>query len=73
MTDVLIRDVPEETLRRLDSAAASLRLSRGEYLKRLLLREAPAEQPGVTRADLQRSADLVTDVLDPEVMAAAWR
>ena len=36
MSDVLIRDVPEDVVAAIDARAAALRLSRNEYLRRRL-------------------------------------
>lgn len=36
MSGVLIRDIPEDVLAAIDARAARLRLSRNEYLRRLL-------------------------------------
>jgi hypothetical protein len=72
MTDVLIRNVPEDDLARIDEQAARLGLSRGEYLRRRIIQEA--QRPGLTvaRADFDRLADLSEDLLDDDVMRDAW-
>ncbi|MFD7156833.1 ribbon-helix-helix protein, CopG family [Kribbella sp. NPDC059898] len=72
MSDVLIRDVPDEVLAVLDQRAASQGLSRSEYLRRQLSQEAARSEVTVTLADLQRLSELARDVKDPEVMAQAW-
>jgi hypothetical protein len=43
MTDVLIRDVPEEVVAVLDAHAARLGLSRTEYLRRRLAQDAATQ------------------------------
>jgi len=40
MTDVLVRDVPEDVIAALDSRASRLGLSRSEFLRRRLAQEA---------------------------------
>jgi hypothetical protein len=72
MSDVLIRDVPDDVLAVIDHRAASLGLSRSEYLRRQLSQEAGRSEVAVTLADLQRLSELARDLEDPEVMDQAW-
>ncbi|TCC20060.1 ribbon-helix-helix protein, CopG family [Kribbella speibonae] len=72
MSDVLIRDVPDEVLAVIDRRAAGLGLSRSEYLRRQLSQEAGRSEVTVTVADLEQVAYLARDVEDPEVMRQAW-
>lgn len=72
MTDVLIRNVPEDQLARLDAHAAQLGLSRGEYLRRQIAQDAARGTGAVTVDDLARAADLNKDLLDEQVMQDAW-
>jgi hypothetical protein len=72
MSDVLIRDVPDEVLAVIDHRAADLGLSRSEYLRRQLSQEAARSEVAVTLADFQRFSALARDLEDPEVMAQAW-
>ncbi|CAN5464710.1 type II toxin-antitoxin system antitoxin VapB2 [soil metagenome] len=72
MTDVLIRDVPEDDLKRIDEKAARLGLSRNEYLRRQIAQDAARELSTVTRADFERLTDLGRDLLDDDVMRGAW-
>ena len=72
MTDIVIRNVPEEDLARIDDRAARLGLSRGEYLRRRISQDAAREVGRVTVADLERAATLSQDLLDDEVMRRAW-
>jgi hypothetical protein len=72
MSDVLIRDVPEDVLAVLDHRASHLGLSRNEYLRRKLSQEAGRSETPVTAGDLQRFAHTVRDLADPEVMDQAW-
>jgi len=72
MSDVLIRDVPDDVLAVIDHRAAGLGLSRSEYLRRQLSQEAGRSEVTVTVADLKRFSDLARDLEDPEVMDQAW-
>lgn len=72
MTDVLVRDVPDEVIAAVDARAARLGLSRSEYLRRRLAQEAvPAAEP-VTVADLNAFAATFADLADDDVMKGAW-
>jgi Ribbon-helix-helix protein, copG family len=70
MTDILIRDVPDEVVASLDAKARSTGQTRAEFLRRLL---ADQQEPSLTREQLNRFADRTTDLGNPDVMAAAWR
>jgi hypothetical protein len=70
MTDILIRDVPDEVVAALDANAQRAGLTRAEYLRRVL---AAQQGPAVTRQHLERFAARTADLDDPQVMAAAWR
>jgi hypothetical protein len=73
MTDILIRDVPEDVIAAIDSKAQRLGLSRTEYLRRTLTRERDVTSAEVSVADLAAFADTFADLADPEVMDRAWR
>jgi hypothetical protein len=74
MPNILIRDLSQQAVDRIDSAAANLGLSRNEYLRRKLEEgTGPAGEQVVTEEDWQRSADVFADLADPAVMEAAWR
>lgn len=73
MTDVLVRDVPEEVLAALDAQAARLGLSRTEYLRRRLAEAAATARGSVTLDDLRRTTEVFRDALDPEILGSAWR
>jgi hypothetical protein len=74
MPNILIRDLSQEAVDRVDAAAANLGLSRNEYLRRKLEEGAgPMGERVVTAEDWQRSADVFADLADPAVMDAAWR
>jgi hypothetical protein len=75
MPNILIRDLSQEAVDRIDAAAANLGLSRSEYLRRKLeenVRPAAGART-VTAEDWQRSAEVFADLADPTVMDAAWR
>lgn len=72
MPDVLIRNFPAEDLTRLDEQAARLGISRSEYLRRHLHREARRTVGPVTPADLRAVADLLPDLADETIMSDAW-
>jgi hypothetical protein len=72
MTDVLIRNVPDDELAQIDEQAASLGLSRGEYLRRQITQLAARRADTVTREDFERLALLAGDLLDDDVMRDAW-
>ncbi|CAN5797777.1 type II toxin-antitoxin system antitoxin VapB2 [soil metagenome] len=72
MTDVLIRNVPEDDLARIDAHAARLGLSRGEYLRRQIAKEAARGSATVTVADLSAFSERAQDLLDDDVMRDAW-
>lgn len=72
MSDVLIRDVPDEVLSAIDHQASNLGLSRNEYLRRQLTQVVCRTHEGVTAADLRRFSHTVRDLGDPDVMDQAW-
>nr|MDT0657926.1 hypothetical protein [Micromonospora sp. DSM 115978] len=72
--NILIRDLSQEAIDRIDAAAANLGLSRNEYLRRRFEENiSPANDRTVTAEDWQRSADAFADLADPAVMENAWR
>ena len=73
VTDVLIRDVPDDVLAAVDARAGRLGLSRSEYLRRRLAQDAVVPEAAVTAADLTRFGELFGDLADPEIMDRAWR
>jgi plasmid stability protein len=73
MTDMLIRDVPDSVIAEIDAQAARLGVSRAEFVRRQLLREAQRAKQAVTVDDLKRSSHLMRDLLDEDLMDQAWR
>ena len=72
MTDVLVRDVPEDVVAALDVRASQLGLSRNEYLRRRLAQEAGTTGDNVTVEHLRLFAETFADLADADVMKGAW-
>ena len=72
MTDVLIRNVRDEDLARIDEQARRLGLSRGEYLRRQIVQAASRGDAEISVEDLRRAADRSKDLLAEDVMRDAW-
>jgi hypothetical protein len=72
MSDVLIRDLPDEVLMALDGLAARLGLSRSEYIRRRLAQDARTARVAVSGDDLRRFAETFSDLGDSDIMARAW-
>lgn len=72
MANILIRDLPEDVVATLDQRAASLGLSRNEYLRRSLRQLAGRPPTAVTVDDLRRLEQLTADLDNREVMDRAW-
>src|SRR5262249_54432192 len=72
MTDLLIRDVPDDVVAAIDANAGRLGLSRTEYLRRTLAQAAhlPAT---LTVEQLRRFESRFADLADDEIMRRAWR
>ena len=70
MSDILIRDVPDDVVAAVDARAQRAGLSRTEYLRRVLARER--DESRVTLADLSRLAEACADLADDDVMRGAW-
>ncbi|HET6189015.1 MAG TPA: ribbon-helix-helix protein, CopG family [Trebonia sp.] len=73
MTDMLIRDVPDDVIAALESHARRLGLSRSEYVRRRLAQDAAVSDSPVSAADLVRFANTFSDLADPDVMSQAWQ
>lgn len=74
MPNILIRDLSQAAVDRIDADAADQGLSRNEYLRRKLESgHPPTIDRTVTAEDWQRSAEAFADLADPTVMDAAWR
>jgi plasmid stability protein len=73
MTDVLIRDVPDDVIAAVDAHAARLGISRSEYVRRRLAQDAATPGSPVSVQDLARFTEVFSDLADPEVMSRAWQ
>jgi hypothetical protein len=73
MTDILIRDVPDDVIAALEAHARRLGLSRTEYIRRRLAQDAAVSDSPVTAGDLKRFAGTFGDLADPDVMSQAWQ
>ena len=73
MADVLIRDVPDAVLARIDAHAARLGISRVEYIRRRLAADAATASAQVSVHDLCEFADRFADLASDRVIGAAWR
>jgi hypothetical protein len=73
MSDLLIRDVPDDVLAGIDARATQLGLSRSEYLRRRLAQDAGTGAVSVDVTDLRQFSDAFTDLGDDGVMARAWQ
>ena len=72
MSDVLIRDIPDDVLAALDLLSRRLGLSRTEYIRRRLAQDAHTARITVTTSDWCRFADAYRDLGDTSVMNQAW-
>lgn len=72
MPDVLIRNFPADDLTLLGEQAARMGISRTEYLRRHLHREARRTAGSVTVGDLRAVAELLPDLADDTIMSDAW-
>ena len=72
MSDVLIRDVPDDVLAALDLLSTRLGLSRTEYIRRRLAQDAHTARITVSTSDWRRFADAYRDLGDASVMDRAW-
>ena len=72
MTDILIREVPDDVVEAIEVNARRAGLSRAEYLRRVLRRESLASTGEVTVESLVRLCEAISDLADPEVRRAAW-
>ena len=73
MTDLLVRDVPDDVLAAIDSKAKRLGISRAEYVRRQLAQAAMTTHEPVNASDLRQFTDTFADLGDPAIMDQAWR
>jgi hypothetical protein len=72
VTDVLIRDVPDDVLAAIDVKASKAGLSRSEYLRRTLAREGDTSTAEVTVDSLARFGETFADLANDDVLNDAW-
>jgi hypothetical protein len=72
VTDILVRDVPDDVVAALDARASRLGLSRSEYLRRRLAQDALSNPQPVTVGHLTAFTETFADLADDEVMKGAW-
>lgn len=72
MTDILIRDVPEDLVELIERNSRRLGISRSEYLRRTLARERASDVEPTTTADLERVSERFAGLADDELMRQAW-
>lgn len=72
MASLLIRDLSDDDLARIDAHARRLGLSRTEYMWRLLHQDALRVATRVSVSDLAGLGTLCADLEDDEVMRQAW-
>ena len=72
MTDILIRNVPDDIVAAIEANAKRSGLSRTEYLRRTLEREHRRASNDVTAESLARFQETFADLSDPDVMGSAW-
>ena len=73
MTNILIREVPDDVVAAIDAKAQRAGLSRTEYLRRALARERTEQSGDVNAEDLRQFAESFSDLADPEIMGQAWK
>jgi hypothetical protein len=73
VTDMLIRDLPDDVVAAVDARANRLGLSRSEYVRRRLAQDAASAGAVVSTQDFDRFSELFGDLDDPDVMSQAWR
>ena len=72
MTDILIRNVPDDIVAAIAANAKRAGLSRTEYLRRALERECRRASSDVTVESLARFRETFADLSDADVMGSAW-
>jgi hypothetical protein len=71
VSDILLRDLPEDVVAAIDATAQRLGVSRNEYLRRELA-SLFTPRAKVTVEDLKRAAKVFADAKKSEIMAGAW-
>jgi len=73
MADLLVRGVSEAVLAQIDARAKALGLSRVEYVRRTLERDAQQSQREVTLGHFMSFATTFQDLKDDELMERVWQ
>ena len=73
MTDILVRDLPDDVIAGLDRRAEQLGLSRAEFIRRQLSTASAGGCDVVTIESLKHVAEICEDLADGEEIAGAWR
>jgi hypothetical protein len=71
--DILVRDVDEADVAAIDKRAAAMGLSRAQFLRQTIEKEARRGEAIVRAEDFRRVAILGADLLDADIMDRAWR
>jgi hypothetical protein len=72
VSDILLRDVPEDVLQAIDASAKLLGVSRSEYLRRILARERRTNA-SVSIIDFEKFSSTFADLASEEILAQAWQ
>ncbi len=72
MTDILIRDVPEDLIELIERNSRRMGISRSEYLRRTLARERSTEIEPTTATDFERVSERFAGLVDDDLMRRAW-
>ena len=72
MSDVLIRDLPDDVLAAIDARATEMGLSRVEYIRRRLAQDARIFPLRVTPEDLSRLGVTLAGLADEQFISEAW-
>jgi hypothetical protein len=72
VSDILIRDVPEDVLSAIDALAARLGISRSEYVRRRLAQDAATSAVDVSVDNLRDFGREFSDLADADAMTKAW-
>jgi plasmid stability protein len=73
MTDILIRNMPDDVIAALAAHARRLGLSLTDYVRRRLAQDAAVTDSPVSTVDLARFAGTFSDLADPDVTSRAWQ
>ncbi len=73
MSNVLVRDIPQNVLAALDAHAARCGISRNEYIRRRLAQDVATMCAPVSVADLRGFSAAFSDLADTSVMNEAWK